>query len=69
MWKSHNFEKYTARLIEQFKNNLPFGSSDSLYGFSSVEEKLLLSEGLWFSFNEPSEEPTDPTVSDRWRSR
>ena len=52
-------------MIIIWKFNIPFVSSDSLYGLTSDDPKLLLSTGRWFSFKEPSEDPTDPTVSDK----
>ena len=75
----HNSIEYkTLFLYENAKDSnmirirkwiIPFVSSDSLYGLMSDDPELLLSTGRWFSFKEPSEDPTDPTVSDKWRSR
>ena len=56
-------------MIKIWRWTVPFVSSDSLYGLMSDDPELLLSTGRWFSFKEPSEDPTDPTVSDKWRSR
>ena len=52
-------------MIRIRKLTVPFVSSDSLYGLMSDDPELLLSTGRWFSFKEPSEDPTDPIVSDK----
>jgi len=54
-----------SSMIKICKLTVPFVSSDSLYGLMSDDPELLLSTGRWFSFKEPSEDPTDPTVSDK----
>ena len=54
-----------SNMIKIWKLTVPFVSSDSLYGLMSDDPELLLSTGRWFSFKEPSEDPTDPTVSDK----
>ena len=60
------YEKLThSNMIRIWKLIVPFVSSDSLYGLMSDDPELLLSTGRWFSFKEPSEDPTDPTVSDK----
>ena len=69
-----SIEEKSLTLYEKVKNSnmiriwkliVPFVSSDSLYGLMSDDPELLLSTGRWFSFKEPSEDPTDPTVSDK----